>query len=85
MAEITLKEKLNKYIPKDEYVGILTSGVITKTRLDKENRILEMYADFPYIVKLVKNKIDWNFAFPIWLRISIARKLDEQKREKQRR
>ena len=51
MAEITLKEKLNKYIPKDEYVGILTSGVITKTRLDKENRILEMYADFPYIVE----------------------------------
>ena len=41
MAGKTLLELLNKYVPNEDYMGILTSGVVTKTRVDKENRILE--------------------------------------------
>ena len=51
MAEKTLKELFIKYIPSsDEYGRILSSGRVTKTRIDKEKRILEVYADLPYLV-----------------------------------
>ena len=50
MAEKTLRELLNKYVPKEEYIDILASGIVKKTRLDKEKRILEVFADMPYII-----------------------------------
>ncbi len=50
MAEKTLKELLNKYLPSDEIGRILGSGIVTKTRIDKEKRLLEVYADFSYII-----------------------------------
>ena len=51
MAEKTLRELLSKYVPNEDYLGILTSAKVTKTRLDKEKRILEVYAELPNIVK----------------------------------
>ena len=42
MAEKTFKDLLNKYVPSDEYIGILTSATVKKTRIDKEKRILEV-------------------------------------------
>ena len=50
MAQKTLKELLSKYLPTDAIGRILASGVVTKTRLDKEKRILEVSADFSYII-----------------------------------
>ena len=50
MAAKTLKELLNKFIPSDEHGKILASGTVTKSRIDKEKRILEVYASFPYII-----------------------------------
>ncbi len=50
MAQKTLKELLNKYLPTDAIGQILASGTVTKTRIDKEKRILEVYVDFPYIL-----------------------------------
>ena len=51
MAGKTLKELLTKYVPNEDYLGILTTGTVSKTRVDKEKRILEVFADFPNIVK----------------------------------
>ena len=51
MANKTLKELLSKYIPSDEQTAILSSATVTKSRIDKEKRILEVYADFPYLVE----------------------------------
>ena len=51
MAGKTLLELLNKYVPNQDYIGILRSGVVTKTRVDKESRILEVYADFSHVIK----------------------------------
>lgn len=51
MANKTLKELLSKYIPSDEHAAILSSATVTKSRIDKDKRILEVYADFPYIVE----------------------------------
>ncbi len=51
MAEKSLKELLNKYLPTAEYETILSVGTVTKTRIDKEKRLLEVYADFPYLVE----------------------------------
>lgn len=51
MAQKTLKELLNKYVPSDEQNRILESGTVIKSRIDKEKRILEVYADFPYLVE----------------------------------
>ena len=51
MAGKTLLELLNKYVPNGDYIGILKSGVVTKTHVDKENRILEVYADFSHIIR----------------------------------
>ncbi len=50
MAQKTLKELLSKYLPTDATGQILASGTVTKTRIDKEKRILEVFADFPYIL-----------------------------------
>jgi len=51
MAEKTLMELLNKYVPNEDYLGILTSGIVKKTRVDKEKRILEVYAEFQALIK----------------------------------
>ena len=51
MAGKTLKELLTKYVPNEDYIGILGAGVVSKTRVDKEKRILEVFADFPNIIK----------------------------------
>ena len=51
MAQKNLKELLNKYLPPLEYAQILESGSVTRSRVDKEKRILEVHADFPCIVK----------------------------------
>ncbi len=51
MAEKTLKELLSKYLPSAEYEKILSAGRVTKSRIDKEKRILEVYADFPYLIE----------------------------------
>ena len=50
MAEKNLKVFLNKYLPPDEFVQILECGMVTKSRVDKEKRLLEVYVDFPYII-----------------------------------
>lgn len=46
----TLLELLNKYIPSDNEAAILNSGVVSRSRVDKEKRCLEVYADFDKIV-----------------------------------
>ena len=51
MAEKTLKELLTKYVPNEDYLGVLTTGIVQKTRVDKEKRILEVFAEFPHIIK----------------------------------
>ena len=51
MAEKTLKEMLTKYVPNEDYLGVLTTGVVSKTRVDKEKRILEVFARFPNLIK----------------------------------
>ena len=51
MAGKTLRELLTKYVPNEDYIGILSSGIVSKTRVDKEKRILEVYANFPNIIK----------------------------------
>ena len=54
MAQKSLGELLNKYIPSDGHESILASGLVTKTRIDKEKRLLEVYAEFPRIVDKAK-------------------------------
>ena len=46
----TLKDMLNKYVPNEDFYGILTSGTVTGSRVLREERVLEIYADFPYLV-----------------------------------
>ena len=50
MSQKSLGELLYKYLPPEEYKGILEDGVVTRSRVDKENRILEVFADFAYII-----------------------------------
>lgn len=50
MSEKSLKELLYKYLPPPEYEAVLTAGRVTRSRVDKENRILEVYADFDAVV-----------------------------------
>ena len=50
MAEKNLKELLNKYVPPAEYDQILKSGIVTRSRVDKEKRILEVHANFDSII-----------------------------------
>ena len=46
----TLKELFNKYLPTEEHEKILSSGVVSRSRVDKERRIIEVYADFNRII-----------------------------------
>ena len=46
----TLLELLTKYSPSESYAQILDDGLVEKTRLNKEKRFLEVYAEFPYLV-----------------------------------
>ncbi len=50
MSEKNLKELLYKYLPPEEYESILEAGVVTRSRVDKEKRYLEVYADFEGII-----------------------------------
>ena len=50
MAEKNLKELLTKYVPDDGLEQILLTGIVTKTKVDKGQRILEVWADFPYLI-----------------------------------
>ena len=50
MSQKTLKELLYKYIPTPEQEQILSSGVVTRSRVDKERRILEVHANFESII-----------------------------------
>ena len=51
MANKTLSELLNKYNPPERYVDILDSAAVVRSRVDKEHRMLEVYAEFKSIVK----------------------------------
>ncbi|MBR3715310.1 MAG: PHP domain-containing protein [Clostridia bacterium] len=51
MANKTLSELLNKYNPPEKYADILSSATVTRSRVDKEHRMLEVYADFPTTLK----------------------------------
>ena len=51
MASKTLSELLNKYNPPKSYADILNTATVTRSRIDKEHRMLEVYADFVSIVK----------------------------------
>ncbi len=46
----TLKELFNKYLPTEEHGKILASGVVCRSRVDKERRIIEVCADFERII-----------------------------------
>ncbi len=46
----TLLELFYKYTPDDEFVGILREGVVFRSRVDKEKRMLEVCADFVHIL-----------------------------------
>ena len=50
MAGKTLKELLSKYTPPQEHAKLLELADNVLSRVDKEKRILEVRADFPYIV-----------------------------------
>ena len=50
MSEKNLKELLYKYLPPEDYVKILEMGRVTRSRVDKEKRYLEVYAKFEYII-----------------------------------
>ena len=47
----TLRELFNKYIPStDIQTNILESGTVTRSRVDKDKRIIEVYAEFDTII-----------------------------------
>ncbi len=46
----TLAELLHKYLPAPEFEPILKAGIVTRSRVDKEKRFLEVTADFPYVI-----------------------------------
>ena len=46
----TLLQLFNKYIPEDNEAAILNSGIVSRSRVDKEKRCLEVYADFERII-----------------------------------
>ena len=50
MAQKTLKELLNKYLPPKEFEEIVEAGMVSRTRIDKEKRLLEVFADFDNII-----------------------------------
>ena len=50
MAQKTLRELLNKYLPPSDLEQIIDGGMVTRSRVDKEKRLLEVFADFSYII-----------------------------------
>lgn len=50
MSQKSLKEYLYKYLPPQEYESILSEGRVTRSRVDKDKRFLEVYADFDRII-----------------------------------
>ncbi|MBR4013378.1 MAG: hypothetical protein IKJ00_03690, partial [Clostridia bacterium] len=50
MSQKTLKELLHKYLPPKEFESILDGGLVTRSRVDKEKRLLEVFADFKVII-----------------------------------
>ncbi len=50
MSQKSLKELLHKYVAPEEYISILEVGIVTRSRIDKDKRLLEVYADFERIV-----------------------------------
>ena len=46
----TLREYFKKYLPTPEQETILNSAVATNSKIDKLNRIIEVHADFGYVV-----------------------------------
>ena len=50
MAQKNLRQYLSKYLAPDEYIHILESGNVTRVRIDKEKRMLEVEVDFPKII-----------------------------------
>ena len=50
MAQKNLRQYLSKYLAPDEYINVLESGIVTRVRIDKEKRILEVGVDFNEIV-----------------------------------
>lgn len=50
MSEKSLKEYLYKYVPPQEYESILAEGRVMRSRVDKDKRFLEVYADFDRII-----------------------------------
>ena len=53
MAKKTLKELLYKFLSPPEFMDIMLEGEVTRTRVDKEKRILEVYADFQNIIQIL--------------------------------
>ena len=51
----TLKELFNKYLPTEEHNIILESGSVLRSRVDKEKRMIEVWAEFGKIIP--KNKL----------------------------
>ena len=50
MSQKTLKEYLYKYLPPAQYESIMTGGVVTRSRLDKDKRCLEVFVNFENII-----------------------------------
>ena len=46
----TLKEYFKKYLPTPEQDSILSNAIATSAKIDQENRIIELRAEFNYIV-----------------------------------
>ena len=46
-----LSELFNKYIPTDEHAAVLDRGLVVRSRVNKERRIIEVYASFDRFVK----------------------------------
>ncbi len=50
MEQKTLRQFLNRYLPPEKYEKILEAGRVIRSRVDKEKRILEVFADFEDII-----------------------------------
>ncbi len=50
MAGKTLKQLLYKYLPPKDFEGILEEGIVARTRLNKDARSLELFADFKHLI-----------------------------------
>ena len=46
----TLSQLFYKYVPTDTQKRILDEGRVIRSRVDKENRIIEVYAEFDRII-----------------------------------